>query len=46
MPEFLAAIYEIIGTLEGRNDEGLDDYRTRHLLADALDMISPGQAQR
>jgi hypothetical protein len=41
-----AAIYEIIGTLEGRNDEELDDYRTRHLLADALDMISPGQAQR
>jgi hypothetical protein len=37
------ALYEIIGSLEGLNDEELDDYRTRHLLADALDMISPGK---
>ena len=38
-----AALYEIIGTLEGRNDEELDDYRTRHLIADALDIISPAK---
>jgi hypothetical protein len=41
-----AALYEIIGCLEGRSDEDLDEYRTRHLLADALDMISPSQARR
>ena len=41
-----AAQYEIIGSLEGRSDEDLDEYRTRQLLADALDLISPGQAPR
>jgi hypothetical protein len=41
-----AALYEIIGSLEGRDGAELDDYRTRQLLADALDMISPTQVPR
>ena len=41
-----AALYEIIGSLEGRDGAELDDYRTRQLLADALDMISPAQVPR